>query len=332
MKDIVVINNWIDSAEKEIDAINLITTLKSAGYDICLSSHRFVSPLLQSLIDIFVYEKENYQFPESDFDAIADDELAFFYHSSPILFYKQASRKTVSFLQTISLIHNALTVCRSAGYTHFFFLEGDHLIHETDVKTLQLFKDQARDHKGCFILYTEGAFSEPFYYCEIETFLKYVPNPRNPAEFINSCRVSTGASYFFLGSYLFHYLSKYVNYIPCHNNKELFPNSQLNKYVKGKTYNYIVDVVRERRNGEITDDLYFIVDVFEKSGENLDVQIFSGGDLIKHKTQQGFHYIKLTPNLFWVKICVYEGDKLIEEREFFSKDINKTSYIEFKNK
>lgn len=330
MKEIVLINNWIDTAEKELDAINLITTLKSADYDVCLSSHNTVSPLIQKLADIFVYEKNNYVFNEKEFASIADDELAFYFHHSPILFYKQASRKTISFIQTTSLIFNALNVCKSAGYTHFFFLEGDHLINSKDIGVLQLFKDKAANKDGCFILYNEGAFSEPFYYCKIDTFLQYVPNPRNPAEFIKFCRTDSGSSYFFLGSYLFYYLSKHVNYIPCANNNSLFPNSVLNKYVKGKTYNYIIDVVRERRNGQITDDFYFIVDVFEQSGENLYIQVFSDGEWIEHTTRRGFHFIKLKSNPFLTKVQVFDQDKLIEDKEFFLKDVKTTSYIEFK--
>lgn len=329
MKEIILINNWIDTAEKELDAINLITTLKSAGYDVCLSSHNTISPLIQKLVDIFVYEKNNYVFPEQDFNEIADDELAFYFHDSPVLFYKQCSRRTISFLQTTSLIFNALNVCKSAGYTHFFFLEGDHLINSKDINVLQQFKDKAADKGGCFILYNEGVFSEPFYYCEIDTYLQNVPNPRNPAEFIKACRVETGASYFFLGSFLYHYLHKHVNYIKEFDNTKLFPNSQINKYVKGKTYGYVINVVD---NAEFNGDKYFIVDTIDKTGENLRIEILTDLDIYQKWTRLGFDYINLG-KVRRVLVIVYNNESnIIEQKLFDTTLIDRTSYLEFKNK
>lgn len=333
-KDIVIINAWIDTLEKELDLINLIITIKN-HFPVCVSSHFQISKTIQELADVFVYEKNNYQFNVSRFDPINEDELAYYYHASPILFFKQSSKKTCSFIPSATLTNNALNLCKSMGYTHCFFTEYDNLFVEEDMHVFYEFRQKTIDEQtnGCFIEYNPGHVSEPFWYVNIDYYLNNVPNIRNPEEFIQYCRIinETGgsSSLFFWSSFMFYYLTKNgkISFVKCTDNCTLFPNSLMNKHVKGKPYGYVLELVKEKG----TENIYFCVDTMNANGIGLEFRVLSNKGLYTYFSNLGFYFAQIQGDEFYIQIFNNKKEK-IEENYYTKKDILKcnTSYIEFK--
>lgn len=330
-KDIVIINTWTDTLEKELDLINLITTIKK-HFPVCISSHYPISTTIQQLADLAVYDADNSNFPLSDLEEVHDHELAFIWYGNDNFYFQNAQRENCSFLPTATLVINAMNVCMASGYTHCFFTEYDNLFDEKDMHVFYEFREKSIQENTCgtFIHYNHQGVSEPFWYVDIKYYLDKVPNIRTAKDLIKCCRVSGETSYFFWSSFMKHYLynnNGNISLLDEIDNSALFPNSIINKQVRGNSYGYMIGAVIE----ENTENIYAWINAIHTPSVGLRVEILCDDEDINFVVgATGLICKQVTSKQFLMRVYNKE-DKKIDEKFFRTKDVikNKVSYIRF---
>lgn len=323
-RNIVIISVWLDTQEKILDAIQLISNVKK-HFPICLYSHFPIPEIVQNMVDFSIYDKENVISKESDFDDIDPGLIPYYYAIYPGYKYINSSASG-PIVACLAQTMRPLPILKMAGYTHFFFLEGDHLISEKDMRVFYDFINKGK--KGTFIKYSPIMISEPFYYCEIDFFLNNIPIINTIKEFKE---IVVKQQTFLLGSIILHGLEKggleHINFIDCHDNHDIFPNSILNKYLRSRPYNYIFDVVRDKNSS----DVYFCVDVNDQSGIGIKFKIASDLHTEEIITRENKFIFKKIPSdtFLFIEIFNQKGEK-IEEKLYRTEEILKTQrkYIE----
>lgn len=150
--DIFIIDCWVDTQSKENDLIGLIKILKEFNIPILLTGHYAVKPEIQSMVDYYLFDKENPLLLESEFeshgvnsgrwtetDSWRTENINAFHHDYAIW----------------TTMKNAFNFAKYLGKKHIHFFEYDNL--PNPVQYRQAFLEYSRNYDAVLYEYNEGS-------------------------------------------------------------------------------------------------------------------------------------------------------------------------------
>jgi len=161
MKKLIVIGAYPNTPKKEEVLINEINSLKNSNFDFMLVSHYPVSIELQSMVDYYIYDKNQTLTP---------------LEKSPYYWFK-----TDSFFLRVNNSRHSLPICQNMfnafkfadikKYDFVYFIENDNLFSENDVTKLnQLVDTMVEKRKKCIFFKPEGYRDSGSYVYETQLF------------------------------------------------------------------------------------------------------------------------------------------------------------------
>lgn len=176
-KTISIIDCFIHDKNIEVNLINLISKLKSIDQKILLISNTTPNKEVIDLVDYFFYDSRNQLF-KKEYPGVIDVDFWTNHGSFTVHNLKSGLQKHG--LSVLINLFNALKLAKSLGYTHFQRFETDDLFGP---KSLQWIKKipleiHLSGKRGLFYI---NPYNRPpdasfhYFYCEIDTFLEYMP-------------------------------------------------------------------------------------------------------------------------------------------------------------
>ena len=160
--DIFIIDCWVDTQSKENDLIGLIKILKEFNIPILLTGHYAVKPEIQSMVDYYLFDKENPLLLESEFeshgvnsgrwtetDSWRTENINEFHHDYAIW----------------TTMKNAFNFAKYLGKKHIHFFEYDNL--PNPIQYRQAFLEYSRNYDAVLYEYNEGSIVDTHFaeYC-----------------------------------------------------------------------------------------------------------------------------------------------------------------------
>ena len=173
MKNIVIINSYANTEEKVNLLLNYVKQVKKTNCDILLTSHLPLPQNIVTLVNYYIYDKENFLLPKERSPATwyAD-------HVEYISLY--CSRHGYAIIKNV---YNALHFAKSLGYTDFIFSEYDNILSDRGVDKFQSIYDiLQKTDKKIFMFKIENqlynnyniVYHTNFFAGNIEYFLKNI--------------------------------------------------------------------------------------------------------------------------------------------------------------
>lgn len=157
MKKLFIVGSH-PSTKKQIEQlINCITSLKPLGWDILLVTHHPVSLEIQSMVDYFIYDKNNIMVPSDISPHIFSSN-----HIFDFKIYLGGHALAIS-----THISNSFTFAKNYGYDFCYYLESDSSFDISDLHKLdQLSIQMESENKDMVIFNPESFIVKDCYYGE----------------------------------------------------------------------------------------------------------------------------------------------------------------------
>lgn len=148
MKNLFIVNAFINSTEKETVVERALHQIRKCGHKIMIVSNSILSERIVSLCDYYVYDKEEYMLPPE---------------KSPVKWY--GDNKEIIYVygkgNSLSVVRNlgtALITAKSLGFERFITLEYDNIVHDDELNKLQHWFSLLKEKHVvcCMSISTEG--------------------------------------------------------------------------------------------------------------------------------------------------------------------------------
>lgn len=317
--DLIVINAYPDTIEREIILENCINQFKKTNKEILLVSHYPIKVKIQQLVDYFIYDIRNHMLDES--------MLYWYGHEDIFLQAENLGMGTASYAVLLS-IQNAVCLAKNLGKKIFYYFDYDCLISDKDLKKIDLLTDEIykKGKRGWVRTNTYGidmknlGIHTNFFICEVDFYFENFKILQNREEYKKLCNNGITLEFYFYQS-----LSKNISQLNVINGvylKEIFPTSGLNlSSIELSHFIYILPEKKSRKP---------VLTITNPKSELREYKILflKNGNINEVK-------ISVSPNGYYYNIL----DKEIEKVDVFYKENNnwelvydKIPIIEVKNK
>jgi len=150
-KSVIIIDAYIPTPEKELILKDCILSVRRLGFDIILVSHSIVSEKIISLVDYYVYDKDNIFNKNNVYGWTLKNNIEIRInitesHEYPI----------------IKSIRSSISLAKALGYDFFYFTEFDHIYSDTDINEILHLKNRMTVENKDFIVFypTEAIFGD----------------------------------------------------------------------------------------------------------------------------------------------------------------------------
>lgn len=179
MKNIIIVNAYINSTEKEDILFAAIQQLQKLHIKILLISNSTISPHIVELCDYYIYDKENFLLP---------------LEHSPITWYAD-SNETIHLYNKgigytiIKKLNLSLHFVKNLEFDNFIFIEYDNIIHDDDLQKIEdIFS--ILTSKNAFICDISDTHTTSFetriFAGNVDFFLNHIPLPRTFEQWIGT--------------------------------------------------------------------------------------------------------------------------------------------------
>ena len=161
MKKLIVIGAYPNTPKKEEVLRNEINSLMGLGFDFMLISHYPVSVELQSMVDYYIYDKNQ---------TLTPIERSPYYWSDNGGFFLKVfnSRHSLPICQNM---YNAFKFSELKNYDFVYFIENDNLFSNSDAEKLNTLIDtMVNENKKCIFFKPEGYRDQGSYVYETQMF------------------------------------------------------------------------------------------------------------------------------------------------------------------
>lgn len=241
--DIIIINAYPNTIEREAILKNCIKQLKKTNIEIMLVTHYPVKREIQQLVDYFIYDIRNPMLEESMIWWYGNDK-----------FYLQTSSFNIgSASYTVLLsIQNGVYLAKSLGKKMFYYFEYDCRISDEDLKKITSLKQELykKKKKGYVQIYTHGGdiknkgIGMLFFIFEVDFYIEKINMVYTREEFKKSVKNGIALEFYFYQR-IYKYMSElYIEeeiYI-----RDFFPNSDIN--LSSYESSYFIDILPEQKN------------------------------------------------------------------------------------
>lgn len=150
--DIFIIDCWTDTQSKENDLIGLIKILRGFNIPILLTGHYAVKPEIQSMVDYYLFDRDNPLLLESEFESHGVNSGRWTDMGSWRTENKNAFHHDYAIWTTMK---NSFNFAKFLGKKHIHFLEYDNL--PDPIQYRQAFLEYSRNYDAVLYEYNEGS-------------------------------------------------------------------------------------------------------------------------------------------------------------------------------
>ena len=232
-EEIIIVNSYVNSLQKEIVLRESLTQLKKLGKQILLMSNSIMTTdSILALCNYHIYNSENLLLPTE---------------KSPVTWYAD-SKETVHLYNkgiNLSIIRNiniALHFVKNLGFKKFIYLEYDNIFHDDDLILLDQMLDTLNEKKAFFCRfndYDQLAYETRIFSGDVDFFAHNIPLPKNYDEWNNTYPYSTNTETL---EYIFPILFRdYIDHIEFYEggNGYFFKNSDIDIFRSGTDVNVV---------------------------------------------------------------------------------------------
>ena len=183
-KNLIVVGCYITNEQKKQILINFLNQIRKTGCDIVLTSHIGVDKEILSLVDYFIYDKDNEKLPIENRPVIwfADSEEYINIYSA---FHGAAISKN---------IYNSLKLFENTDYKYFIYMEFDYILSDSDIYNLtniftrlkvenkKLYFNKTKDSNE----YMSGLCQTQMFAGEINYYTKNINLPKTYSEWLSN--------------------------------------------------------------------------------------------------------------------------------------------------
>lgn len=232
-KNLIVVGSYPSTKKAENVLIESLSRLKN-HFDILLVTHLPVSENIQRMVQYFVYDHRNEMIPTHSCS------YHYWVWNPEPFFYYQVTNSQPHALAVYRSVFNAANLIRNL-YDDFFYVEGDCLFSEGDIKRLKTLKDLAKsNNKSATFFSSKGFIGTWAFYSQVDFFINNLYFPKTVDDYVaESNRVG---SYGILENFLYKTLesrNKLDDYY-------WIDNDEFNDYFKESNINMIA-VKNEKR-------------------------------------------------------------------------------------
>lgn len=156
--DIFIIDCWTDTQSKENDLIGLIKILREFNIPILLTGHYAVKPEIQSMVDYYLFDRENPLLLESEFESHGVNSSRWTNMGN----WKTENKNEFHHDYAIwTTMRNSFNFAKLLGKKHIHFLEYDNL--PDPIQYRQAFLEYSRNHDAVLYEYDNGSITNSDY-------------------------------------------------------------------------------------------------------------------------------------------------------------------------
>jgi autotransporter strand-loop-strand O-heptosyltransferase len=150
--DIFIIDCWTDTQSKENDLIGLIKILREFNIPILLTGHYAIKPEIQSMVDYYLFDRDNPLLMESEFEQYGVNSGRWTDMGNWRTENKNAFHHDYAIWTTMK---NSFNFAKFLGKKHIHFFEYDNL--PDPIQYRQAFLEYSRNHDAVLYEYNEGS-------------------------------------------------------------------------------------------------------------------------------------------------------------------------------
>ena len=177
--EIFVVGAWLDTKEKEINAIDVIKDIKKRGYPVCLVTHCLISKDIQELVDYFIYEKEN---------ILSLNWRLVFWRDINGVREEKPSLVDYHGVACLMNIRNAVDLLRAKGKYKFIHYREIDLTYDFDAY-MDVFNNKIKvipaNRKALFVHYQDNKYRTDLFSIDIKWYNDVIPRVQSWEEYIN---------------------------------------------------------------------------------------------------------------------------------------------------
>lgn len=180
MKEVIIVNCFLNNRKKEEVAINCIRQLKKTGFDVMVVSHYDIPYSVRALCDFYIYDKNN---------TIITEQTDYYSYETDSLSWKVKTPHSAHSYAALTSIKNGVYLCKSMGYDFFHHIEYDVILSDSDINILKNLSKNLEDKYGYFDLYNlyshYKGISMLYFSCYVDEFIKTFDIPNNKKSYLD---------------------------------------------------------------------------------------------------------------------------------------------------
>lgn len=318
-KSIVIIDCFVHSKNVEEKLRNCIKNLKRYKQDVLIISNKIIPEDVLSLVDYYVYDKENRLFSDKSYSA---DPITLYKIYDDIEMYEVVSGVQRHGLSVMRNLFKAIKIAKEYGYTHFHRVEVDDIMGDISLDSISLVHKLGLD--GIFY-FNENDISFHYMYCSIDYFLNNVREINTEDDYYDYLKNEMESNSFRnVEEFVRHNLNKSDL-----TNIKTLKGSDMNKDFPDTIWNTEVSSSNiDSKYKNCTTRLYRVLDSNQNETDSLAVLSYNYSDSlcerkihiiynsgmikeINHRMDgKGYWSYEIVPNLI-NKILVFENDMLL---------------------
>jgi len=232
MKNIIIVNAYINTPEKENTLYQSLLQLKKLELPILIVASSILSTRIVELCDYYIYDKENFLLPieRSPLYWYADD-------TESVHLYN----KGIGYL-IIKRLNLALHFIKNLEFDNFLFLEYDNIFHDDDLIKIENMFSSLKE-KGAFLCQVSSSWLETRIFAgNVDFFIKNIPMPKRYEEWISiEPYASTNETIEMIFPLLFQNHMNSIETTPGYN-KDYFTKSEIDLFSIAKDANIVYNV------------------------------------------------------------------------------------------
>lgn len=179
MKELIIVNCFLNNRMKEEIAINCLRQLKKTGFDVMVVSHYDIPYSVRELSDFYVYDKNNIMITE---------QTDYFWYKTDGIEWKVKRPNSSHSHAALTSVKNAVYLSKSMEYDFFHHIEYDVILSDTDVEKLKYLSQNLKGKKGYFDEYDlskkHKGISMLYFSCYVNDFIKIFNIPYNKQDYL----------------------------------------------------------------------------------------------------------------------------------------------------
>lgn len=243
MNDIIVINSYPDTREREVILKNCIKQFKKTNKHILLATHYPVKRETQQLVDYFIYDKNN---------PMLDESILYWYGNDNFYLQTESRRFGEASFAGLLSIQNAISLAKHLDKKIFYYFEYDCLISDKDLQNIELLKNKVyrKGKRGHIQLDTHGGdiknegVNMLFFMLEVDFYYENFSMLKTYEEYKRSVKYGVALEF-----YLYQGLYKNISQLDVKRIsflKEIFPNSHFN--FSSYESPHFIDILSEQKS------------------------------------------------------------------------------------
>lgn len=297
-EEIIIVNSFINSPQKELTLYNCLTQLKKLGRKILLMSNSIItSDSIFALCDYHIYNSENLLLPTE---------------KSPLTWYADANETVHLYNKGVNLtivrnLNIGLHFVKNIGFNKFVYLEYDNIFHDNDLPLLNKMFDVLNEKKAFFCRFNDYnlvAYETRIFSGNVDFFIDNIPLPKTYDEWNNTYPYSVNTDTL---EYMFPVLfSPFVNLVECYDggNGLFFSHSDIDIFRSGTDVNVVYNL------NNPNNPLIFIVGVGAEYIIKIDDVVID--QLWLHRNETKKYYIDISHKPINITVLRNESTKTFE--------------------